>query len=189
MAFDAWLKDPIEKVLPGYSRYIKDGSRLGVKAGVTCLSAWGIGKITRRPAVGRIVFLGGMIGLLIDGIATLASYAIGYNNPFGKAVVMRGMTPKPSYKSVALNAFGLGEAATAWGTYQDVNLAKNGVRIMQHPSGQMGLLNVKTGKLVMSGKAPAVLGRYHRIMSARSHGLGEMITVESGMPWRGEDPD
>jgi len=82
---------------------------------------------------------------------------------------------------------GLGEAAQVYGAWRDGNLAKSGVRILKHPSGQMALAGPRG--IVMTGKPAAVMGRYHSIMSARARGFGEMITVESGLrgqPWMGE---
>jgi hypothetical protein len=190
MAFDKWLADPVGKLVgDNNTTYVKTASRLGLKLGVGALSAYAVHKLAHKPHLARVMWLGSIIGVILDGIASLASYTIGYNNPFGKAIVMRGGTPKVSAKSVALNAFGLGEVAQAYGTYRDANLAKGGVRIMQHPSGQMGLYAPGKG-LVMTGKPAAVLGRYHTIMSARARGMGEMISVEAGMrgaPWIGDE--
>jgi hypothetical protein len=187
MAFDKWLADPVSEFAGDYTPHVKTLSRLGVKAAVGLGSAYAVAKMTHKPHLGRLMVLGTVIALIIDGISAVAGVAIGSQNPFGKAIIMRG-TPKPTIKGAVLNTFGLGEAAIAYSAFRDGNLAKSGVRILQHPSGSMGLYAPGKG-IIMEGKPSAVLGRYHTIMSARSRGLGEMISIESGMrgqPWVGE---
>jgi hypothetical protein len=169
--------------------YVKDGSRLAIKAGVGYGAAYAVGRMTKRPYIAKAMFLGTTIGVVLDLIATIAKYLIGYNNPFGKAVVMGAMTPRPSVRSLGYAALGVGEVM---GTVQMAKMAKAAksfgkTKILKGPKGDFAVYHPAAG-LITKGSEAHAIGVFHGIVSSGYRGFGETITVEGGFPWgKGSD--
>ena len=189
----------VSHIPAGFRPVVKDLSRITVKAAVGAGWSWGVAAMTKNSAMGRVTALGVTIAVVLDLIGTVFKYAIGFQSPFGKAIVIMGgkkATVSPTQSIMAqLSGFGeISEAVTTYG-WSKAAQSPGGMRILRNPhTGEFKLIHTGHGTLY-AGTKSQVLGAYHTIQHASFAGragapssspFGEAYTVEAGLPWQGE---
>jgi len=185
------------KVNAKWKPYIRDASRILIKTGVGLGTAYALGKATKNDVVMKFATLGTVLAVVLDIVGTIAKYVIGWKSPFSESTIVMPAFMGTSGKNQALMAgahlAGFGAMHEAYHHRKVLMGAHSpqGMKVLQGPDGSLHLVHPQAG-IIQSGNEHAVIGTYHRLMGAhfsglaRRSGFGEMMSIESGVPYRGD---
>lgn len=164
-----------------------DGIRIASKFGIGSLVSIGVSHIARSGEVGRQHQLGVYISTIADGVGTVAKYVIRKIKGIASESLMPQL-PMSGLGNIALNTFGMGQIAQAFGEYKVWNAIGNGQGIVigqDEGTGEIALLNGQSGEVLMKGDAVSIGEIINTIGQAKI----ESSSVQGGSraPVTGED--